>query len=179
MAPRSFTRARACACPCLRWPRRCPLLAACLSLQLLLLAKMPSRILQPPVSLRGVRSRWLLFPRSCMRASRFMLRVLAGVQVLSRCADSLSSPSMMARRSVLMEWNCLAGFPGAVRRDRTAWAVADVTSDGTFSTDIPLPSSWGSWVSPIRFTSAMPSPERMSKPRCVSLTPLSMFGCAR
>ena len=32
--------------------------------------------------------------------------------------------------------------PGAVRRDRTAWAVADVTSDGTFSTDIPLPSSW-------------------------------------
>lgn len=32
--------------------------------------------------------------------------------------------------------------PGAVRRDRTAWAVADVASDGTFSTDIPLPSSW-------------------------------------
>ena len=30
----------------------------------------------------------------------------------------------------------------AVRRDRTAWAVADVASDGTFSTDIPLPSSW-------------------------------------
>ncbi len=24
-----------------------------------------------------------------------------------------------------------------VRRDRTAWAVADVASDGTFSTDIP------------------------------------------
>ena len=32
--------------------------------------------------------------------------------------------------------------PGAVRRDRTAWAVADVASDGTVSTDIPLPSSW-------------------------------------
>lgn len=32
--------------------------------------------------------------------------------------------------------------PDAVRRDRTAWAVADVASDGTFSTDIPLPSSW-------------------------------------
>lgn len=32
--------------------------------------------------------------------------------------------------------------PGAVRRDRTAWAVADVASYGTFSTDIPLPLSW-------------------------------------
>lgn len=32
--------------------------------------------------------------------------------------------------------------PDAVRRDRTVWAVADVASDGTFSTDIPLPSSW-------------------------------------
>ena len=62
--------------------------------------------------------------------------------------------------------------PGAVRRDRTAWAVADVASDGTSRRP-------GKLGQPIRFTSAMPSPERMSKPRCVSLTPLSMFGCAR
>ncbi len=47
---------------------------------------MPSRI-AVPVSLQGP-GHWLLFPRLCMRANPgSMLRVLAGVQVLSRLRE--------------------------------------------------------------------------------------------